>query len=187
MSSNPFPRKLLYENIDGQKIRLTREFDYHVGHKGSGEIIRVPRGFVCDGMSYPVRFTIAALVILGMIAGAKQNFLWLSIVAISLSAILLGVDITPQGKGVKAGVIHDYLYWLNGQPVPETGISYNREASDKIFREALKKSGVNPVSRFVRYWSLRIAGWKAWNDHAKRIATGTSSPGIIAANRKHNS
>ena len=168
--SNPFPRQLVYENIDGRRIRITRTFDYHVGYKGSGEIIRVPRGFVCDGMSYPVRFAIAGLVILGMIAGAYQNFFWLTSVAVVLAVILLGVDITPQGKGARAGVIHDRLYWLNGRPDPFTGRTYDREASDKIFREALQVSGVNPVSRFIRYWGLRLGGWKAWNDHTKRIA-----------------
>lgn len=76
----------------------------------------------------------------------------------------------PQGKGAKAGVIHDYLYHLNGRPVPETGKTYDQKASDRIFLEALETSGVNAVSRRTRYRMLRMFGSFAWNSHAKRIA-----------------
>lgn len=131
-----FTTPLIYENLNGRKLRIVEAFEYHVGEENSGERIRVPAGFVCDGQSYP-------------------RLLWF-------------ID-TPQGKGAKAGIIHDYLYWLNGRPVPETGICYDRKASDKIFREALKVSGVNAFSRNVRYRALRMFGAMAWNSHTKRI------------------
>lgn len=76
---------------------------------------------------------------------------------------------TPQGKGGKAGCIHDYLYWLNGRPMPETGVEYDRLRSDLIYREALAVSGVNIVSRNTRYQALRAFGWIAWNAHTRRI------------------
>lgn len=77
---------------------------------------------------------------------------------------------TPQGRGAKAGLVHDYLYWMNGRPLPETGISYDRLRADQIYREALEVSGVNVVSRNTRYRALRAFGWSAWNKHTKRIA-----------------
>lgn len=77
---------------------------------------------------------------------------------------------TPQGRGSKAGIIHDRLYWLNGRPCPFTGKTYDRKAADKIFKEALEVSGVNAFSRNVRYAALRMFGAMAWNSHAKRIA-----------------
>jgi len=169
MSDN-FTSKLVYENIDGRKIRIARSFVYHVGYKGSGEIIRVPVGFVCDGMSYPLRWAIAAVIVLGIIAGKYPNVYTVGAVALVIAGVLLGLDLTPQGKGARAGVVHDRLYWLNGRPNEETGKTYSRLESDEIFREALEVSGVNPVSREFRFWMLRAFGWAAWNDHAKRIA-----------------
>lgn len=75
----------------------------------------------------------------------------------------------PQGRGAKAGVVHDFCYWMNGRPMPVTGKSYDRAASDAIFKEALEVSGVNWLSRNVRYAALRMFGWAAWNAHTKRI------------------
>lgn len=162
----PFPCKLIYENVDGERIRLVRDFIYD---RGNGEVFRVPSGFVCDGMSYPVRSVIALLIVVGIIAGANQSFLWLGLAAGALLIVLLGVDITPQGKGVKAGVIHDYLYSLAGQPVPDNGRCYGRKQADLVFKSALEDSGVNLASRLVRYWGLRFGGWVAWNQHARRV------------------
>jgi hypothetical protein len=75
----------------------------------------------------------------------------------------------PQGKGVKAGVVHDYLYWLNGAPLPETERAYTRRAADEIFRKALIDSGVNSFRAWVRWCGVRVGGWKAWNQHKWRI------------------
>lgn len=82
---------------------------------------------------------------------------------------LLWILDTPQGRGARAGMVHDYLYWLNGRPHPQTGRTYSRAAADKIYRAALAASLLNPVACFVRYTALRWFGWMAWNSHARRI------------------
>lgn len=82
---------------------------------------------------------------------------------------LLWIIDTPQGKGAKAGVVHDYLYYLNGRPHPKTGRHYTRAMADGVYRDALKACGLNRVSCFVRYHALRWFGRFAWNAHAKRI------------------
>lgn len=82
---------------------------------------------------------------------------------------LLWMIDTPVGKGGRAGVVHDYLYWLNGRVFPGVGKAFDREASDKIFREALLVSGLNAYSAGIRYWALRAFGWVAWNAHTARI------------------
>lgn len=51
--------KPLYVEVEQREIRgrgiltLIEEFEYHVGHLGSGEIITVPVGFKTDGCSIP--------------------------------------------------------------------------------------------------------------------------------------
>lgn len=86
----------------------------------------------------------------------------------SYPRILQMID-TPQGHGAKAGVIHDYLYWLNGRPA-SNGKTYDRKAADDVYFAALKASGINPISCAVRYRALRMFGWAAWNSHTRRIA-----------------
>ena len=75
---------------------------------------------------------------------------------------------TPQGRGAKAGVVHDHLYWLNGRPA-SNGKTYSRKEADDIYYDALKASGLNLVSCAVRYRALRLFGWAAWNAHTKRV------------------
>lgn len=76
---------------------------------------------------------------------------------------------TPQGQGAKAGFIHDYLYSMNGRPLPVTLLSYDRLRSDGIFYEALIVSGVGKIRAAARYAALRLFGSFAWNAHTKRI------------------
>lgn len=123
---------LVYENLDGDRIRLVQPFEFHLD---DGDTIRVPAGFECDGQSYP--------------------------------RLLQFID-TPQGHGAKAGVVHDHLYWLNGRPA-SNGKCYSRKDADNIYYDALKASGLNPLSCAVRYRALRMFGWAAWNTHARRI------------------
>lgn len=73
-----------------------------------------------------------------------------------------------QQSALKGAFVHDYLYWMNGRPLP-TGKSYSRGEADEIFLDALRSTKVNPISRVVRYISLRGLGWWAWRTHSKRI------------------
>lgn len=85
----------------------------------------------------------------------------------SMPRLLWAID-TPQGQGGKAGVVHDYLYWMNGRPLP-SGLRFNRKRADGIYREALIVAGLNRFASAVRYYALRAFGWAAWNTHARRI------------------
>lgn len=51
-----FTTKLCVEPLDGKFWRLTEGFEYHVGYLGSGEIIKVPEGFITDFASVPRPF-----------------------------------------------------------------------------------------------------------------------------------
>lgn len=81
---------------------------------------------------------------------------------------LLWMIDTPQGKGARAAVVHDFLYSLNGKPSP-SGKCYSRKEADDVYYRGLKAAGVNPISCAVRYRALRMFGWAAWNSHARRI------------------
>lgn len=76
-----------------------------------------------------------------------------------------------EKRAMAGGVLHDHLYRLAGlKPDPTTGKRYSRKAADELFLQALKDGGVNFLSRWTRYLSLRAgAGLKAWNDHKRRI------------------
>lgn len=58
-----------------------------------------------------------------------------------------------NGKHRKAAVVHDYLYVTQKK---------TREASDAIFLEAMRTSGVRYTQRYVMYWGVRIGGWAPW-------------------------
>lgn len=73
---------------------------------------------------------------------------------------------TQLGLGGKAGVIHDWLYYLNGT----TGI--DRKKADCIFYDALVASGLSKWRAYFRYKNLRFFGGKAWAAHTKRRANG---------------
>jgi hypothetical protein len=73
-----------------------------------------------------------------------------------------------QQSALKGAFVHDYLYWMNGRPLPN-GKTYSRKQADRIFLDALRDTKVNPVSRVVRYLSLRALGWAVWRGHSKRI------------------
>lgn len=73
-----------------------------------------------------------------------------------------------QQSALRGAFVHDYLYWMNGRELP-TGKRYTRKEADQIFLHALRATKVNPVSRVVRYLSLRALGGIAWRGHKRRI------------------
>ena len=48
-----------------------------------------------------------------------------------------------------AATIHDYIY---------TEKSFDRLTCDKVFQEAMKVVGVNPIKRKLMYWAVRAFG-----------------------------
>jgi hypothetical protein len=92
---------------------------------------------------------------------------------------LLWMIDTPQGEGAKAGVIHDFLYWMNGRPMDD-GRRYDRKAADQSVRDALVVSGVAPFRAAVRYRMLRIFGGLAWKAHTRRIKKESAGKNLLA-------
>lgn len=53
--------------------------------------------------------------------------------------------IPKVGKHMLAAIVHDYLCRLDG---------FDRRLADRIFLEAMKLLGVNPVRRRLMYWAV---------------------------------
>lgn len=69
----------------------------------------------------------------------------------------------PDGTYSYAAAVHDYLYWA--QPVP-------RNKADEIFKFLMQDFKINEVIVSGMYNAVRLGGFKAWNDNAKRRAEG---------------
>lgn len=63
----------------------------------------------------------------------------------------------------RASVVHDWLY--------ETGATDRREA-DRIFRLAMRDSGVAGWRRALMWSAVRAAGWVPWRRHRRRNKEG---------------
>jgi hypothetical protein len=64
----------------------------------------------------------------------------------------------PMGKYGKAAVLHDYCYTVQ---------EYTRLECDDILMEGMDALGVNVVTQYLIYKSVRLWGWLAWNQHKK--------------------
>lgn len=74
----------------------------------------------------------------------------------------------PDGPWVKAAVVHDFLYYTQGDGhwgstvgVPP-GRRYSRAESDDIFREAMADLGIGLWGRSVIWGAVRLGGWIGW-------------------------
>lgn len=76
--------------------------------------------------------------------------------------------VPPDGPWVKAAVIHDFLYYTQGDGVwfKRTGISrpkpYDRREADDILREAMADRRNHPVFQSIIWLAVRLGGWVAW-------------------------
>lgn len=59
----------------------------------------------------------------------------------------------PFEEYMEAAVIHDYLY--------RTGTGTKKHA-DKVFLQAMKDSGVNPIKRRTMYYAVKFFGKGSW-------------------------
>lgn len=59
-----------------------------------------------------------------------------------------------NGPSRKASVIHDWLY--------SRGIG-TRALADRIFREAMRDSGMSWWRRWTMWSAVRVGGWASWN------------------------
>jgi hypothetical protein len=71
--------------------------------------------------------------------------------------------VLPTGRSGRAGIIHDYLYWIQ---------ACSREQADRIFLLAMIESGVDLVTRYAMYGAVRAGGLKAWNLNEADRKTG---------------
>jgi len=63
----------------------------------------------------------------------------------------------PTGKYTKASVIHDYLYFYDGE--------YTRKQADAIFLEAMESLDVGFITRYVMWSGVRMGGWVPWSNY----------------------
>jgi len=74
----------------------------------------------------------------------------------------------PDGPWVKAAVIHDFLYYTQGDGIwgktvgVPPGRRYSRAESDAIFWEAMAELGIGLWGRFVIWSAVRLGGWIGW-------------------------
>lgn len=67
--------------------------------------------------------------------------------------------INPYGKGLKAFVVHDWLYATQ---------KFNREQSDECLRRALGACGENILDQETQFNAVRFGGSQAWFDDQKK-------------------
>lgn len=78
--------------------------------------------------------------------------------------------LSPTGKVRRAAVIHDFLYWYR-KTLAEGGVDVTRKLADRLFLQAMEAAGMGRV-RYIYYAGVRIGGWWAWWDNARRRARG---------------
>jgi len=67
--------------------------------------------------------------------------------------------LTPQdGPYAAAAVIHDWLYSIAEPPKRQSVFRKERFRADRIFREAMRTSGVGPLQRSALYRTVRLFG-----------------------------
>ena len=68
------------------------------------------------------------------------------------------------------GLVHDYGYkYATLQLKDGTNIGYHdQKHMDGIFRDICIEVNGFKVLNYLAYWTLRIAGFVAWNGHKKR-------------------
>lgn len=64
----------------------------------------------------------------------------------------------PFGEYTSAAIVHDYLY------SKYNNLAINRTLADKIFLYAMKKFGVDWITRTSMYMAVRVGGSGAWQD-----------------------
>ena len=81
--------------------------------------------------------------------------------------------VPPFGIARKGAVAHDGLYTFGGyhEPGRAAFVHVTRAVADAVYRELLVCAGVPKWRAWIRWCALRLAGWKAWNDH--RAEDGT--------------
>ena len=81
--------------------------------------------------------------------------------------------LSPVGVLLVGGLVHDYLYKYTVllKKGGKTTEPMNQKQADKLFRDInIEQNGFHLLN-YLAYWSLRVAGFVAWNGHRKREAS----------------
>lgn len=70
------------------------------------------------------------------------------------------------GKHGPWAILHDYCYFFRVR---------SRAESDRIYLDGMAASGVSLAKRRTIWAALRLGGWWAWRNNAKRRAAGESA------------
>ena len=72
----------------------------------------------------------------------------------------------PQGKAKRSFVMHDYLY---------RNQLFTQLVCDALLNEGMIADGVNWFQRFTVYRGIRLGGFVAWNEYAKKAEEASVS------------
>lgn len=72
----------------------------------------------------------------------------------------------PFGDSKRGACVHDYLYRHAGY-YDNYGAFHpvSRFQADNVYHELILANGLPAWRANIRYYTLRVAGWKAWNDN----------------------
>ena len=82
----------------------------------------------------------------------------------------LATFLSPVGVLLMGGLVHDYGYkYATLMKADGTTIGYHdQKHMDGLFRDICIEVNGFRVLNYLAYWSLRLAGFVAWNGHKKR-------------------
>lgn len=149
MSSFPLPLNVQLLG-DGDAGCLLTEFIYHVP---DGRSVHVYAGFETDFASVrPLRNIAVGLLVLSLAIGWFLPMLGALLGTAGYGALALYASVV--GYGHAAATIHDHLY--------ATG-ELSRKASDRVFYDALRSSGVARWRAWLMYAGVRLGGHWRYN------------------------
>jgi hypothetical protein len=80
-------------------------------------------------------------------------------------------NLLPPSFYAKPAILHDYLYFKG-----KVGdLVVTRAEADKVFRDALKETGVSKTKRWTMWLGVRVGGWRAWNIYRAVDSVPTST------------
>jgi|TARA_Y100000816_G_scaffold169705_1_gene121851 hypothetical protein len=80
----------------------------------------------------------------------------------------LHMFLSPVGVLLMGGLIHDYAYkYAALKPKKGALLLLDQKKSDQIFRDINIEINGFYLMNYLAYWSLRVAGFMAWNKHRK--------------------
>ena len=76
--------------------------------------------------------------------------------------------LSPVGVLLLGGLVHDYAYkYAALQPKKGELLLLDQKKADEIFRDINIEINGFYLMNYLAYWSLRVAGFMAWNKHRK--------------------